>query len=283
MSIGKKLVLIVAIAGMLCGCNPLTIFSRRGMTAMSGRADRGLVIVLPGIEGRSGLNEAICTGLAEGGVPYKIELYDWTSRLGPVANQRAEGRNREQATQIAASIVRYKTAYPGRPVFLVGQSGGGAMAAWVAECLPSNQQVDGIVMLAASLSPTYSLDVALARSKRGIVNFYSSRDWFLLGIGTTVLGTMDGAHTSSAGKTGFERPALLTRSKAYERLYQVSWTPAMAQAGNTGTHISSGASAFVATYVAPLIMTPAWSHQTIDRIIQGPESLATSETYNSQR
>jgi len=266
---GKQLLLLAVVTvSVLAGCNPLGFFTKRGMMAVSGRPDKGLVIVLPGIEGHSSLNEAICRGLSEGGVQYKIELYDWTSLLGPVANQRAEGRNRGKASDVAASIVHYKTAYPGRPVFLVGQSGGGAMVAWIAEALPRREQVDGIIMLSPSLSPQYILDVALRQSRQGIVNFYSSRDWLLLGIGTTFVGTMDGEHTSSAGRSGFEKPPLLRRSSAYDRLYQISWLPQMAQSGNTGGHMGSGTSSFVATYVAPLILATEWNSQVIDDIVK---------------
>jgi pimeloyl-ACP methyl ester carboxylesterase len=153
-------------------------------------------------------------------------------------------------------------------VFLVGQSGGGAMAAWVAESMPRMEQVDGVIMLSASLSPQYMLDVALGRSKRGIVSFYSLNDWLLLGFGTTFIGTMDGEHTSSAGRTGFDRPtSVIHPVPAYDKLYQVPWKPQMAQAGNSGGHLGGGASDFVATYVAPLILAPEWNTQVIDDIV----------------
>ena len=275
----------MALLSVLAGCNPFSLFSRRGMAEVSGKSDKGLVIVLPGIEGRSPLNEAICRGLEEGGVKYKVELYDWTSRLGPVANQRAEGRNRDKAVEIASAVIRYKTAYPGRPVYLVGQSGGGAMAAWVAEAMPRREQVDGIIMLSASLSPQYMLDVALGRSRQGIVSFYSAKDWLLLGVGTTFVGTMDGAHTSSAGRSGFEKPSSLMRSPVYDRLYQVAWLPQMAQTGNSGGHLGGGASSFVATYVAPLILAPEWNSQVIDDIVKAnaPPVAPPGDTANNAK
>jgi hypothetical protein len=46
------------------------------------RLERGYVIVLPGIEGRSFLNRGIAAGLSDAGVPYGIEIYDWTD--GPL-------------------------------------------------------------------------------------------------------------------------------------------------------------------------------------------------------
>lgn len=232
------------------------------------RLERGLVIVLTGIEGRSGLNEAICQGLDAGGVDYAIQLEDWTAPVGPLINLRNESRNRDRARQIAEEIARYQDAYYHRPVILVGQSGGGGMAAWIAEALPPGHEVEGIVMLAASLSPGYPLDNALLSSKKGIVNFYSPHDWVFLGLGTTTMGTMDGRHTASAGAKGFEIPALPRRKKLYrQKLYQVAWNDEMAKEGNLGGHLSSGNAQFVASYVAPFVRARQWSQQVVDRVL----------------
>ena len=251
-------------AASLMGC------SSRKPVLMSGSLDKGLVIVLTGIEGRSPFNEAICDGLRQGGVDAAIQLYDWTSPF-PIAiyNQRAYKRNHEKAAEIARWIMQYKKVYPNRPVILVGQSGGAAIAAWTVEALPTGQNVDAVVMLAASLSPHYRLDVSLMRSRRGVVNFYSSRDVLLLGIGTTVTGTMDGEHSSSAGRVGFETPSGDARPVIYNKLYQIAWTPKMASAGNLGIHFSSGAGRFIAQYVAPLVKAKVWNSEFVARIADG--------------
>ncbi|MFB3893013.1 MAG: alpha/beta fold hydrolase [Phycisphaerae bacterium] len=273
-------------AAMMCGCRNLIPFvGYRGPVVMSGRMDQGLVVVFPGIEGRSSFNESICRGLSDAGVQYAIELYDWTSRggpIGPLINERAESRNRRKAREIADHVVQYRQAYPNRPVYLVGQSGGGAIAAWVAESLPPGQRVDGIVMLAASLSPDYMIDTALAKSRQGIVSFYSPKDWFLLGMGTTMVGTMDGEHSSSAGRTGFNVPRGSSRPSVYNRLYQIPWTSSMSSAGNTGTHLSSGSELFVAEYVAPFIRAPVWSEDLVTRVERGVQSTARVPTSQSQ-
>ncbi len=234
------------------------------------RLTRGLVIVLPGIEGRGVFNEAICNGLNEGGVNWAIQLYDWTVPLGPLINLKAFERNREKAHQIADLITRYRWSYPGRPVVLVGQSGGGAMATWAMEVLPPWQQVDGAILLAASLSPRYSLEGALMNCEKGIINFYSPMDWLMLGLGTTFSGTMDGQHTSSAGRLGFQNPEYLNTPDIYDKLFQVPWTINMARTGNVGTHLSSGAGEFVATYVAPLILAEQWNMQLISTVTGRP-------------
>jgi pimeloyl-ACP methyl ester carboxylesterase len=233
------------------------------------RLEKGLVIVLSGIEGRGPLNEAICRGLDEGGVDLAIENYEWATRMGLVINLRAEQRNRNVSVDLADRIVRYKMQYPGNPVYLVGQSGGGAIAAWTAEAMPVGEPVNGVVMIAPSLSPEYMLDRALANVEEGIVNFHSEGDWMLLGLGTTIAGTMDGKHTSSAGKGGFEVPQRGTRRRLYRKLHQIGWTKEMARTGHSGGHMSSSASGFVAKYIAPLIRASAWNAYLIEDIREG--------------
>lgn len=238
------------------------------------RLDKGLVVVLTGIEGRSQFNEGICRGLEAGGVDWAIELHDWTADvplkqvLPPVAlyNQRAEARNRRQAEKLAARVLRYQQAYPGRSVVLVGQSGGAALAAWTAENMPHDRRIDGVIMLAPSLSPTYALDQALEGTQRGIVNFYSKRDLLFLALGTTMAGTMDGEHTQSAGRVGFEIPTAGGKPPAYDRLFQIAWSEKMADTGNYGIHLSSGGERFVAAYVAPLVLAPTWDSEQMARV-----------------
>jgi pimeloyl-ACP methyl ester carboxylesterase len=240
--------------------------------------DRGLVIVLPGIEGRSAFNEAICEGLVDGGVTWAIDLADWTASMpmSYLVNLRDEGRNRIKAQDIADSIVRYRMAYPNTPVVLVGQSSGGGMAIWVAEAMPPTERIEGIITLAPSLSPEYSLDSALLRTRRGIVNFYSERDWVILGVGTTLSGTMDGSHTSSAGRVGFEPPWGGPSLELYERkLFQIPWQPGMADAGHRGMHLTSGARLFVAAYVAPLVLAKTWDPPTLQAITSGEPPVPT--------
>ena len=231
------------------------------------RLERGLVVVLPGIEGRGPINEAICRGLDEGGVKWAIELWDWTTPLAYFANLRDEAGNRRKADELVSRIVRYQMGYPGRPVVLIGQSGGGGFATWVLEALPEPTRVKGAILLAAALSGEYMLDRALARAEEGIISFYSERDWFLLGVGTTISGTMDGKHAESAGKVGFRVPTDGARAELYRKLYQVAWLPDMAETGHTGRHITTGSAAFVATYVAPFVLAKRWDEQLVAEVL----------------
>jgi len=208
------------------------------------RIDRGLTLVLPGIEGRGHLNRNIRNGLADGGVPTAIRIHDWT--LGPMmvlANQTLETRARRKGEELAREICRYRVLRPGRPVFLVAHSGGGAVALFAAEALPPDASVDTIILLGPSISPEYDLTGALARVDNRIINYYSPLDRAFLGVGTWVFGTLDGRHSSSAGRVGFTRPP--------ERLKQITWDESMRLSGNEGGHTDWADRRFVRDYVAP--------------------------------
>ncbi|NBB96097.1 MAG: hypothetical protein GVY16_10225 [Planctomycetes bacterium] len=249
-------ILLLAVVAAGCG--------RPGTYMGLDRLERGLVIVLPGIEGRGPLNAAITEGLNEGGVNWGIEVWDWTSPLGELYNLRATDRNKRKAVDLAYRINRYRTTYPDRPIVLVGQSGGAAIAVWAAEALHREQRVDGAILINATLSPTYNLTPALGNTQRGIVSFHSQRDWVLLGVGTKTFGTMDGKHTAAAGKESFVIPPSMP--DAYTRLYQIGWTKDMASTGHGGGHFSSAAEGFVARYVAPLVLADHWSPELMARL-----------------
>ena len=241
---------------LLSGCGERRfLMHRQGL-------DEGLIIVLPGIDGRAPHNEAACKALCNGRTRMAVELYDWTVPLSPLLNQCAIGRNRQVAGRLARRIAEYRKTHPGRSVCLVGHSGGTAIAVWAAEALPEGQRVEGIVLLASSLSPEYGLAKATARTRSGIVSFHSSRDSILLGSGTTLFGTMDGKHTEAAGKVGF-------RAAADEKLFQIAWTPRMAESGNDGGHFSCLAAEFVSAYVAPLLGASEWDERLIAAVRAG--------------
>jgi pimeloyl-ACP methyl ester carboxylesterase len=266
----KRAVVILVFASLLAGgCKQLQPY------VTDARLERGLVIVLPGIEGRSVLNEDIARGLIAGGVNWAVEIQDWTSSWGPLHNLRATERNHKQARLIYERIQRYRHAFPNRPVMLLGHSGGGAIAIWTAEAFDQRESLEGLILVNASISREYDLTDALNKTRRGIVSYYSAQDWMLLGVGTTVYGTMDGSHSVSAGKEGFLVPTDLPR--AYDKLYQISWTKQMAEAGHRGGHFSSADSHFVARVIAPLIRAENWSDDLVREVQQG-QGISTEDS-----
>ena len=116
------------------------------------KADLGYTIVFPGIWGIQVPDRWIVQGLVQAQTPSAIELYDWTA--GPLLlfyNLCALERNRRAAQTIARKIMAYQDRYPGRPVNLVGYSGGAAMAVLVLEALPPDRKVSSTVLLGVPL------------------------------------------------------------------------------------------------------------------------------------
>lgn len=222
------------------------------------RMEHGYIIVLPGIEGRSVFNANIVKGLADGGVPSAIEIYDWTAG-GPfllAVNLRALDRNKRQARKIADKIIDYQECYPGRPVHLIGHSGGGGVAVLAVEALPPTRQISGAILLAPALSPTYDLSRALRRSGAGFWNFYSPYDVGFLRAGTTLFGNIDGEHSASAGAVAFTPPWGLSaedRRLYRSKLHQQRYTYAMSASGHNGGHFGWANPDFVREWLAPLI------------------------------
>ena len=250
--------LLISLLAMGAGCNP--------EWTEASRYENGLVVVFPGVEGISALNLRLCTALDEGGVDWAIELRDWSGLLGPLGNQTFESWNRLVAEQFSERIVKYRQEYPGRPVVVIGHSGGTAMAVWTAESMPDDHFVDGVVLLSSSLSAKYDLLPALEKSLRGIVNFYSSKDNVALGVGTRTAGTMDGTHSRAAGKHGFDQPEF-GGLWAFERLYQIGWTPPMRALGVRGGHTGFTTSRFSETILAPLVLRDQWSQEGLNELI----------------
>lgn len=220
------------------------------------RADKGYTIILPGVEGTSCRNISIARGLIDAGHPAAVEIRDWTTGHWPLWPYHLMGyeRNKVQARAIAAQIVEYQNRYPGRPVTLIGHSGGAAMAVLTLEALPPDHTVTQVVLLAAAISPDHDLSTALARTEQQIINFHSWGDIGYLVVGTIALGTIDRRHSVSAGASGFRVPEDLSEADRalYEtRLRQVPYRLAMLRSYNLGGHFSPTNRKFVAEWVAP--------------------------------
>ncbi len=223
------------------------------------RLDRGIVILLPGIEGEGPASYAVRRGLADGRVDVALPIYRWgvpVPLAGLVWNQVDSSRARRVAGDVAEEIVAYRKRYPGRPVHLVGHSGGGAIAVFTAEQLPPDQPIDGIVLLSPSLSSEYDLSLALSRTHKGIVHFWSPDDISLLVVGTTIFGNLDGVHGPAAGARSFTATDGLAGLSS--KLHQVRWHEQMAAAGHNGGHMGPTKSPFVSEWVAPWILAERW-------------------------
>lgn len=222
------------------------------------RLDRGLVLILPGIEGEGILNRSIAAGLNDAGVPDGIEIYDWTgTRLLMFTNTMRYQRNLRQASLIAHKISEYQRSHPGNPVHLIGHSGGGGLAVMVLEQLGKKRPITAAILLAPALSPSHNLAEALERTEYGIYNFWSPGDVAWLGLGTTTFGNMDREHGPAAGMVGFKVPAHLSKedSQLYsDKLHQVSWRQEMLKEFHLTPHMGWASRTFVKEWLGRIVL-----------------------------
>ncbi len=225
------------------------------------RMNRGLVLILPGIEGESALNHEIRRGLVNGGLMCAMPIYRWGRPVplaGPLLNQMDVLGNRIAGAGIADTIVDYQTKYPDRPVYVVGHSGGGGIAVFAAEALPKETMIDGLVLLSASMSSAYDLTKALGHCRKGVLNIYSRADVGLLIVGTVLAGNVDGIRGPGAGAIGFDRPSSRSspeRIRNYQKLFQLELTHAHS---SNDAHGSTTRRSFISRYVAPWLTATSW-------------------------
>ncbi|WP_339744127.1 hypothetical protein [uncultured Rubinisphaera sp.] len=221
------------------------------------RRERGLTILLPGIEGQSSLSHSMVNGLTDGGVKVAIEIFDWTYNVKPAMfNLWMPNRNARLAASIAEKICDYQDQYPGRDVTLIGHSGGGAMIPKILEALPNGREIKRAVMIAPAISPRYDLSCALQSISDRIYHLRSPLDLYFLGFGTTAVGTLDRKYCPSAGNRGFKLPDETEAEK--HRLYsdkfrQIDYSIKMLKDWHYGGHLSCMNRVFAEKHIAPLL------------------------------
>ena len=217
----------------------------------------GSVFILDGIGGLLLLPVGVRKGLWAAGVPGAIEIHDWHS--GPrgelLGDLIAYRRNLRKAAAFAEVLTERRRAYPDAPLHVVGFSGGAGLSVFALERLPDDVQLDTVILGCPALSPRYRLTAAL-RHVRRCVALISRRDCRVLGLGTTIFGTMDRRHGRAAGLVGFRRPTPFNPddARAYEKLHQLHWDPSMRAADHFGNHIGCAAPPFAQHYLGPILL-----------------------------
>lgn len=241
--------ILIALGPVVCGC--------RGPDRSSSDAyERGLIYIFPGIEGGPWQIKEPAAAFRAAGVVAAMEVHDW-SKLNWFDNLLNLPANRAAAKQIARRITDYTARHPTQPVHLVGYSGGGGLALMVVEALPSQVMIDNLVLVQAATSPRYRLDAALRHVRGKLVNIHCESDWFTLGVGTTIMGTMDRQFTPSAGKDGFDLTAAVRDETLRGRVVQKGWTAESFRAGHWGGHLDMIGFGFNRELVAPWLIATA--------------------------
>ncbi|HEY3241860.1 MAG TPA: hypothetical protein VGM03_00790 [Phycisphaerae bacterium] len=193
-------------------------------------------MLLPGIEGRPWEFRQCIPGLREAGLECTVDVIEWGhGAYRDLKNLTDLSANLAHAHEVAARIAAYQHEHPDEAITVVGYSGGGGLALLVVEALPPGVMLERVILMAAAVAPDHDVHPVLAHARRGVLNFYSPRDSFVLGAGTRTFGTIDRKYTASAGYVGFQDSA--GQLLQCEGLTQIPWTQDWLKLGHDGGHI----------------------------------------------
>mgnify|MGYP002622979853 FL=1 len=217
------------------------------------KSENGLVVILPGVEGNRWQLSGSVLGLRDAGIDLEIDIIPWGSPpFHSIPNLTNYPENQKRAERIAARIAEFKKDHPEAPVTLIGYSGGGGLAVMATEVLPDEVKLGRMILVGAAVSPDYDLTNVLSRCDHGLINFYSMADWFILGVGTQIFGTIDRKYSPSAGHVGFLDGDKKLREEL--GLTQIAWESDWMHSGHYGGHIGWLARAWAREYLAPTIL-----------------------------
>lgn len=247
MTLTKGLALVLVLAGAAHADS-----QEIGRDAKAGQP-AGLVIVLGGVGGLDIIGPCAEAALPRAGVKHEVCEYVWTHGWGQILRDLQDtNHQRKKADELVRIIRTWRENNPGRPVFLVGKSGGAGLAILTAELLPENS-LERVILLSAAIAPHHDLRRALRATRKEIVNFHSQFDQLLLNFGTSQFGTMDRHYGASAGLNGFRLPLDLDDADRllYGRLVQIPFQARMLRTGHVGVHAGTSFPGFLASEVAP--------------------------------
>ena len=241
--------LLIAVTVLVGGCAK----SAPSVVYASVAPPRAYHLHLPGIGGYRRIDKNMLIGLEEGGLNADVQEYDWTMGNPGLASLLGVQRHTVESARVAKLITNAVAAHHGAARDdELSQRRGGDRGVGVEQC-PDNVQIDDLLMLSPALSPDYDLSKALKHIRGHLYVIYSDYDVAVLGVGTSLFGTMDGEKVEAAGKVGFTRPAGADAAE-YAKLEQVPFDSDWIRLGNIGDHIGSMSRPFARTILAPLLL-----------------------------
>ena len=200
---------------------------------------RGTIFLVSGINDTFFVRRGWPKGLAAAGLAHDVRMFAWQQGWWAVltfADLWRTGHHKKSADRLAADIRAVRKADPDGPVHLLGHSAGTAIIVYALERLSPDERVTSAAMISSGLSPDYDLSAAIARCSAGMLAVTSPLDLFALGMGTTVLGTVDRKHRPAAGVAGFRPP---TDPDAAAKFTHLRWSPDDIKHGWVGGHLST--------------------------------------------
>lgn len=240
---------VIAIMGlfMVAGCaSPGPIVS----------SERAHVLILPGCNGSTKKVDRLRDMIDSEVDETSAQIWDWTDILPATLhiNQWDIWRNRYRVKLLVRELNKWREQNPDTKLYVLGFSGGAAIALWAAEGVDENFGLERIVLIGGSVAPDYDLTPTLERTNIGVFNYFSLADTVFLREGTIWNGTMERKFTISAGYSGFEVPA---DERLAAKLEQFEWTPSMKALGNNGGHWGPFSEPFIRKYLLDLFAEPA--------------------------
>lgn len=202
--------------------------------------NHGTILIICGINDVVLVRNGWPWGLRWAGLPHRIEAFVWQQGLWAVfcfADLWRTSHHRRSAERLAARIRQLRQDEPDAALHVLAHSAGTAIAAYALEQLDpaAGETVTSAVFVASGLSPSYDLSRAIRACDRGLFALGSRLDLLTLGLGTTLLGTVDRCHRPAAGCVGFRPPS---DPVAASRFTQRFWRPRDIWQGWLGEHLS---------------------------------------------
>jgi pimeloyl-ACP methyl ester carboxylesterase len=189
--------------------------------------------------------------------PVHVEPVTWShGYLRVLRDQLDYAHGRAEGHRLASRIIALKSLRPDVKIYLVGHSAGTVVAVSAAESLPPGC-IEGMALLAPSLSTFYDLRPALHAVRNHLDVYYSRRDWGYLGVGTTILGTSDRLWAPASGRIGFQEYVDTPQDRAeLQKLRQHAWHIVDWRTGNSGGHYGSYQRRYLRAQVLPALLEP---------------------------
>jgi pimeloyl-ACP methyl ester carboxylesterase len=185
-----------------------------GCAGTSGPKEGDVIFLVPGVDGDGPRYASLKDGLRDAGVKQHIQAVEWGApRLLFFLNFSNDSIHREAEQKLASQIESWRKDWPDARIDLIGHSAGCGVILGALSRLPVDLRVNHVILLAPSVSPTYSLAPALEHVE-GIDVFYSDRDNVFLSWRTGHFGTYDNVKTRAAGNCGFDLSALSEERRA---------------------------------------------------------------------
>jgi pimeloyl-ACP methyl ester carboxylesterase len=218
-----------------------------------GAPGKGPVVIFLDGAGWYSSGGSIEGGLRDAGFKGQVQVFSWSTFLGPATDHFLAANSKIVAGRLANKIARWREANPSDSINLMGLSAGNAVILSALEELKGTDEVDNVVLLSPTVSGERSLTKIMSHVRRNLYATCSPHD----GIVNSLTMNADGRSGPPAGRIGFKLPVHPTEGTraAYSRIINLHWQPSYVGFDWTGSHTSVTSRRFIASVIAPRILT----------------------------